>query len=204
MALSSEVPLTCKWPLQTQTSRQSWLLRICFSENSLRKIVGFFHKNQPELCFPLFISCTLHSILVPPLQKRAVGDFICWGGGNPGIKVTNWACCGRLCLSYFVCMSLLMSESCSASAVHIPVNKGQCRLQWTLAAGKMGLFSGHSVNCAVWHTQVFTGFLKGALKCTVLHEQERDVASNYLCAVFILVIRSLTGTQLYISLLFSP
>lgn len=64
----------------------------------------------------------------------------------------------------------------------------------------MGLFSGHQCElCTVTHT----GFLKGALECTVFHEQERDVASNYLCAVFILLIRSLTGTVIF-SVLFSP
>lgn len=133
MALISEVSLACKWPVQAQPSRQSWLLRTCFSENSLRKIVGFFHEESIRTVFSLvYLTYTsLNSFLfwrVPPLQKRTVGDCIYWSGGSPGIKVTNWACCGRLCQSYFVCMSLLMSESCNAPAVHIPVNKDQCRL----------------------------------------------------------------------------
>lgn len=53
MALISEVSLACKRPVQAQPSRQSWLLRTCFSENLLRKIVGFFPKKSTRTVFSL-------------------------------------------------------------------------------------------------------------------------------------------------------
>lgn len=149
--------------------------------------------------------------MVSPLQKRAVGDCIYWSEGSPGIKATNQACYGRLCLSYCFCIFFLLSESCSALALNIPVNKGQRRLCWQTLQAQWGCFVYTSVNCAVWHTQLDpvhlptthlpTDFLKGALNAQSSMCM-RDVANNYLCVVFILAIRQLTETQLYVFLCF--
>lgn len=108
-------------------------------------------------------------------------------------------------LHVLVDVRILQCLSCS-----YPSDQGSVQtLSEHLLQAKWGCFLDTSVNCAVCHTQLnprlpLRGFLKGDLKCTVFYEHERDVASNYLCAVFILVLRSLTGTQLYLSVLFFP
>lgn len=195
MALISEVSLACKWPVQAQPSRQSWLLRTCFSENSLRKIVGFFHEESIRTVFSLvyLMYTSLNSGPSPPEKDCGWLYLLKWRKSwNQSHKLSLlWKTVPVLfCLHVLVDVRILQCPSCS-----YPSEQGSVQtVSEHLLQAKWGCFLDTSVNCAVWHTQLdphlpLTGFLKGALKCTVFHEHERDVASNYLCAVFILVIR---------------
>lgn len=58
MALISEVPLACKWPVQAQPELVA--KNLVFWKLTKENNGVFFIKNQPELCFLLFISCVLH------------------------------------------------------------------------------------------------------------------------------------------------
>ena len=155
MAHIDEVPLVCKWPVQEQPSRQSWSLE-SLSSWKLNKGSIFFHKEATRTVFSL--ACLLFTSLNYSLCTLEKGHrwlhLLEWRKSRNQRHRLSVLWKTLLVLSFPALLSLLF-ESRSAPAVDIPVNEGQCRLcQWTLAAGKRGLFSTRCVSRAVWHTQL--------------------------------------------------
>lgn len=143
------MPLACKWTVQAQLSRQSWLLRTYFSENSLRKIMGVFHKKINQNCVYLLYT-SLNSGPFPP-EKVCRWFYLLKlrKSQNQNHKLSLlWK---TLCLIFSACPCWCQNPAMPQLFIS-QWPRVSADSQWTLAAGKMGLFSGHQCElCSVPH-----------------------------------------------------